>query len=223
MESYVRKHSKDLLCEEFLEYLQGRVATASDDDERKVSEEALQLISKGLTATDGLGQQSGIAFESRLDQILFTPPNQRRAYIEGKQEEMTPAFIEYVQKELKTNTDEDSKVVLASVLKLISEVKGSDFLGGAAVMLTKADASLGEEFAPSESSVITSGGADVKGIMDRNEQILAYLTFSTNDILEDVLNNLHEIDERFADYLQKKIDESKVPISNCHPCFHCDR
>jgi len=50
---------------------------------------------------------------------------------------------------------------------------------------------------------------DSFGIGDRNEQILASLLFSQNDVLEDVLNNLHEIDERFTSFLQKRIDETR--------------
>ena len=42
-------------------------------------------------------------------------------------------------------------------------------------------------------------------IGNRNEQILAGLMFSQNDLLEDVLNNLHEIDTRFTLFLEEKL------------------
>lgn len=41
-----------------------------------------------------------------------------------------------------------------------------------------------------------------------NDVILGSLLFSDRDILEDVLNNLHVIDEQFTNWLQNKIDKS---------------
>jgi hypothetical protein len=41
------------------------------------------------------------------------------------------------------------------------------------------------------------------------EQILGGLLFSSNDILEDVLNNLHNINDDFIAFLEKKVDASR--------------
>lgn len=117
---------------------------------------------------------------------------------------MTNGFVEFIQNELKSTEDQDGKVVLASVLQLIGNVKGSNFLGEQTALLKKADASLGEEYAKPELS-ISSGVA----VGERNERILAALLFSERDIVEDVLNNLHEINEDFTKFLQDKIDGTK--------------
>lgn len=53
------------------------------------------------------------------------------------------------------------------------------------------------------------GDAKKMKVGDRNEQILGGLMFSQSDILEDVLNNLHEINDDFVAYLQNKIDSSQ--------------
>jgi len=124
-------------------------------------------------------------FENRLDKILFTAPNLRRNLIEEKLDEMTDGFVEYVQSEMKTTMDSDSKVVLASILQMIGQLKNADLLGKNANVLKEADASLGEQFAKKADIVLQK---DVVG--ERNEIILASLMFSQNDILEDVLNNV---------------------------------
>ena len=151
---------------------------------------------------------------SRLDKILFTSPNQRKAVIMESLEDMTPGFVEYIQREMKSTSDGDNKVVYASILQLIGQCKGADLLGGDAAILTGADVSLGDQFKKPESSVLVGGEvtldeAKKTKVGDRNEVILAGLMFSTNDILEDVLNNLHEIDDGFVEFLQNKVDTTK--------------
>jgi len=210
MAGYVRRQSKDLICEQFLEFLQERSAAVTDEDEKQAILEALNIVAANFKLTDGMGGESGIAYEKRLDNILFIKGNLRKAYVQEHPEELTDGFLEYIQKELKSTEDQDSKVVLASILKIVSEVKGSDYLGGASIMLSRADETLGEEYAQkSLADVVGAAQNGASGIQDRNEQILASLTFSTNDIVEDVLNNLHEIDERFTTFLQKKMDATK--------------
>ena len=151
--------------------------------------------------TDGVSG-ADIVFEKRLDKILFAPPNIRRDFIKENMNDMTPGFIEYIQQELKATEDSDSKVVLASILQMIGQVKNQDLLGENVQVLTAADESLGDQFAKKKLSLED----DAVGLMNRNEQILAGLMFSTNDVLEDVLNNLHVIDDDFVSYLQKKIE-----------------
>ena len=204
MDGYLRRNAADLLCPEFVEFLTKRSAEEKDEDERAAVEQALSLVKGAMDLTDGMGQMSGVAFENRLDKILFAAPPKRKAYIESIADEITPGFVDYVQKELKETADQDSKVVLASILKFIGEVKNQDVVGGAAVLLNEADESLGAEFAKKK-------GADAElaaelAVSNRNDQILAGLLFSANDPIEDILNNLQYIDEQFTAWLAKKVD-----------------
>ena len=208
IEGYIRRHVKDLISEDFKEYIEDILPDVEDEDEKEAIQEALALISKRLQATDGISN-SGIVFERRLDKILFAPPQARREYIQENLEDMSPGFIEYIQKELKETSDNDSKVVLASILQMIGSLKDADFLGANIKVLTEADT------ADAYQKAITLGanqeGADgaasvVNPVMNVNEQILAGLMFSTNDVLEDVLNNLHVINDDFVKYLTAKVD-----------------
>jgi uncharacterized protein (DUF2267 family) len=183
---YMLRNSKDVVTEDFLEYICERINGCDDADEKRVFKDIEKMLQDKLRMTDGLFD-SGIVFENRLDKILFTAPNLRKALIEEKIDDMTDGFIEYVQKELKTTTDSDSKVVLASVLQMIGQFKNSDLLGKDVSVLKAADASLGDQFAKKPDIFLQK---DVVG--NRNEVILASLMFSNNDILEDVLNNVRD-------------------------------
>ena len=215
LEGFLMREQNKLLSEDFIDYVDERVEQAEDEDEKGAFQEVLSLLESRRKATDG-NAESGVAFEARLDKILFTAPNKRLELIkEELADEITEGFIGYVQDEMKESGDSDAKVVYASILKLIGEAKGTDFLGSSASVLAGADKSLGDQFAKPESFLASGDGlleaANDKTAIgdDRNEQILASLTFSTNDILEDVLNNLHEIDDRFTDYLENKIDKCR--------------
>ena len=222
MEGYVRRFGKDILCEEFVEYLGEKIETADDEDERQTMNEVLSLIEAGVKSTDGLGQDSTMIFENRLNQILFTAPNQRKTFIEENLSDISDGFVQYTQETLMDTTDTDSKVVIASILKMIGEVKGVDLLGGAESMLQFADKSLGDDFDKTDVALedaLAEAAAKGNTVGDRNERILAALMFSQRDILEDVLNNLHEIDERFVEYLDEKIAtcddiEERVALSS---------
>jgi hypothetical protein len=217
METYMRRSAKNILSDDFFDYVEERWELTGDEDEKGAFKQVLDLIGARRTATDA-NMDGGAAFEKRLDKILFTTPNKRAELIQGEMaEDITEGFIAFIQEELKSSTDGDSKVVYASILQLIGQAKGSDFLGSQAFMLKAADASLGDQFAAPESDLLASGddmleakssAAAGASTGDRNEQILAGLMFSQNDILEDVLNNLHEIDDRFVDFLQNKIDKT---------------
>lgn len=215
IKGYLVREQGKLLTEDFIDYVDERLEKADDDDEKDAYQEVLNLLTQRRAETDG-STDSTVAHEKRLDQILFTAPNKRLNLIEGElADDITPGFISYIQDELKDSDDADSKVVYASILKLIGDAQGSDVLGGGASYLKKADASLGDNFSQ-ESSLLATGeninevkdGQEAVGD-DRNEQILAALTFSTNDILEDILNNLHEIDSRFTAFLEAKMDDTK--------------
>jgi hypothetical protein len=187
IEGYIRRKAKDVINEDFEEYLQERLEACEDEDEKKVISDIANMITSKLRAaneaSDGAEQ-----YEARLDKILFTAPNARKAFIENNLDGMTPGFIEYIQKEMKSNADADSKVVYASILQLIGQTKGDDLLGNDAAILSQADASLGDQFKV-ESKLLEDGLSTTK-VGDRNERILAALMFSQNDILEDVLNNV---------------------------------
>jgi hypothetical protein len=188
VEGYARRRAQEVVNEDFLDYLKERVGDCQDDDEKQVLDDIINLVSEKLRLTDGL-VDSEVSFAERLDKILFTAPQNRRKLIEDNIVEMTAGFVDYVQRELKETADADSKVVLASILSFIGQAKGADLLGKDVEVLAGADATLGEEFA--KKSAILEGPAVPTG--DKNEQILAGLIFSTNDVLEDVLNNVSEL------------------------------
>jgi hypothetical protein len=214
MLGFIRKKSKEVVNKDFLSFLENKKSNCHEEDEKQVVEEIIDLISEKLKQTDGL-TDSGVVFENRLDKILFKAPNLRRGFIKENAVEMTDGFIDYVQKELKSNTDIDSKVVLASILQLIGQEKNVDLLGKNVEILKKADSSLGEQFESKSGLIESSSVTESKqlgSIGDRNEQvtdmclftyylfihffiyfaiqILAALIFSKNDVLEDVLNNV---------------------------------
>lgn len=202
----LRRGSKDLINEEFVEFLVEKIDSLSspdEADERSVVQAVLNDVRLRLRQTDGMGEDSGLVYERRLDKILFTSPRERRNYITEKADEMTMGFVEYVQKELQAMTDDDSKVVLASILQMIGQSKSSDFLGTNAELLSRADETLGDEFKKVKPDF---QGASLIG--NRNEQILAGLLFSKNDPVEDILNNLMHIDDDFVLFLQTKIDST---------------
>ena len=114
MSGFVRRRAADVLCLEFVDYLTKRVSAEKDEDEKAAILEALNLVTSNMDMTDGLGQRSGVAFESRLDQILFAPPGQRKTFLSEIKEDITPGFIEYVQKELKDTSDQGDNFLVAT-------------------------------------------------------------------------------------------------------------
>ena len=150
--------SRQALSEDFIDYVDERVEQAEDEDEKGAFQEVLSLLESRRKATDG-NAESGVAFEARLDKILFTAPNKRLELIkEELADEITEGFIGYVQDEMKESGDSDAKVVYASILKLIGEAKGTDFLGSSASVLAGADKSLGDQFAKPESFLASGDG-----------------------------------------------------------------
>jgi len=213
IKGFTRRRSREVVTIDFVEYVEERLQLSEDEDEKLALSEVFSEVSYRLKETEGL-VDSGVVFERRLDTILFCAPSKRADLIKNNLiDDMTPSFIAYVQDELKATSDTDGKVVLASILQLIGQAKGGDYLGGAASLLSLADEKLGDQFKKNEGELSLSGGVtESKGassVGDRNEQILAALLFSNNDILEDVLNNLHEIDDRFTKFLQDKVDKTR--------------
>jgi hypothetical protein len=101
---------------------------SDDEEEADVLKSIVTLIQEKLRQTDGLGADSDMIFEMRLDKLLFAPPNSRKTYITENIDDFSEGFVEYVQKELRTVVDTDSKVVLASCLQLIGQVKETNLL-----------------------------------------------------------------------------------------------
>ena len=178
IEGYIRRRSKDVVTDDFREYLDERIAECQDEDEKQVLSEITLLLSEKLRLSDGMVDSEEV-FESRLDKILFTAPNQRKAFIQENIGEMSLGLVEYVQREMKDTTDSDSKVVLASILQLIGQAKGSDLLGNMAALLAGADSSLGDQFAAPTSVLLGEGAgmslSDAKEagmkVGDKNEQV----------------------------------------------------
>ena len=181
IEGFIRRQAKDVVSADFKEYLDERLASCRDEDEKRVLSEIAQILALKLAVTEGLVDSDEL-FMSRLDKILFTAPNQRKAYIQDNVEDMSPAFVDYIQKELRSTKDSDNKVVYASLLLLIGQAKGSDLLGTDAELLSEADGSLGDQFKKVESDLLADGSdlreAKQTKVGDRNEQILAGLMFS---------------------------------------------
>lgn len=173
IEGYIRRRSKDLITDDFLDFLKFKLDECADDDEKTVIQEVFSLIDVKLQQTEGL-IDSGVVFEKRLDKVLFKAPNQRRAFIKENFDDMSDAFVEFIQNELKTTTDIDSKVVLASILQLIGQEKQVDLLGNNAVILQRADGTLGEQFEKKESELLQGGSVRENlgkmSIGDQNEQ-----------------------------------------------------
>ena len=197
---FIRRRSKDLVSYDFLDFLDSKLESCDDPDLKEVLTDMIEDIEGKLEQNDGL-VDAELVFENRFNKIIFTPPNLRREYIDQHKKDMTPGFVQYVQNELKIMDDIDSKVVIATVLHMIGQVKNADLLGNEASLLKNADASLGEEFSVnnqmeansenSDSSVSASGlildgsqvsknalalaeqarKSDEKLVGDRNEQV----------------------------------------------------
>ena len=180
IEGYIRRRSKDVVTDDFREYLDERLADCQDEDEKQVLSEITLLLTEKLRLSDGLVDSEEV-FEARLDKILFTSPNQRKAFIQENIAEMSLGMVEYVQREMKETSDTDSKVVFASILQLIGQAKGADLLGSLAGILSGADSSLGDQFAAPVSSLLGDSmsldeakEAGMK-VGDQNEQVRSYI------------------------------------------------
>eukprot|EP01035_Chromulina_nebulosa_P020381 gene20381-26450_t len=211
MDGYIKGKAYDFVTEDFLGYLEEKISDSEDSDEVEVLKEITAIVENLLTKSDGL-VDSTLDFERRLDRILFVAPQKRRDLIDQNINDYTPGFISFLQEEIKKSSDSDSKVVLASILQMIGQVKNEDLLGGESAYLSKLISSID----PKPQSQELNSGVSVQ---DTNEQILAGLVFSKNDVLEDILNNLHYVDDNFVKFLQNKVDttrdiEERVALSS---------
>jgi hypothetical protein len=180
IEGYIRRRSKDVVTDDFREYLDERLAACHDEDEKQVLSEITVMVGEKLRLSDGLSDSEEV-FESRLDRILFTAPNQRKAFIQENIATMSLGLVEYIQREMKDTSDGDNKVVFASILQLIGNAKGADLLGTNAGLLSKADSTLGDQFAAPASALLgDSSIADAKEagqkVGDKNEQVATIIS-----------------------------------------------
>jgi hypothetical protein len=125
---YMQRNYKSVVTSEFADFLDTKVKSSDDDDEKATLEDVRNSILDALSKSDGLDNSVSV-FEERLNRILYTAPNQRLKYVKEKVNDMTPGFIEYVQSELRNEKSIESKVVYASILQMIGEAKGTDLLG----------------------------------------------------------------------------------------------
>ena len=177
-EGFIRRKSTKILNDDFLSYVNERVDVADDDDEMQTLQSISDLVSTKIKLSDGI-ENVELVFEERLSKILYTAPNRRRQYIEGSISDMSEGFISHIKKQLSSDKDVDNKVVFASILQLISEIKGNDDIlhSDEAALLNRADSTLGEQFSKSSSGLVI-GDSDVGdaaksrvAVADRNEQV----------------------------------------------------
>lgn len=177
----IQRRAKDVVNDDFLDYLDEQVQTADDADMEEIIATISSIIYKKLELNEGM-VDAGEVFEKRLDKILFTPPAKRKEFIENNKKDMTGGFIDYVQKELKAADDMDSKVVIASILQMIGQVKETDLLGSDASILQSASLSedsvglaeliLDGSMSTDELQRSVAEGKEIQ-LGDRNEQVIA--------------------------------------------------
>lgn len=110
---YLRKNTKNVVNDDFLLFLKEKIESIGSGEDEEEEKEVLSMVIDAIEAkirqTDGL-TDSEMVFESRLDKILFAPPNQRKQFIEENADLMTEGFVQYIQQELRASGDTDSKV-----------------------------------------------------------------------------------------------------------------
>ena len=175
LNGYIRKNIKTILNDNFIGFVEEKLEETEDEDEKLVMKQIVTVLDAKLAKVDSEAD-GGVAYTKRLDKILFVRPNQRRVHIEETKDDISAGFVEYVQQELRATEDLDSKVVLATVLQLVEEIKGVDMLGSNSYLLQGADSSLVDQFKKKEEGVARWAGegavvGDGGVIGDRNEQV----------------------------------------------------
>lgn len=82
LQGYLQRRAKEVVTEDFLDFVEYKLDESDDDDEKEVLSAIIGMIEEKLRQTDGLGADSDIIFETRLDKLLFAPPSNRKKYIE---------------------------------------------------------------------------------------------------------------------------------------------
>jgi len=156
IEGFIKRKSKELVNDEFLDFLRQKLSASDDDDEKVIITDTIALITERQRLQDGLGDQVNIVFETRLDQILFKSPNMRLKWIEENAEDITPGFVEFVQNELRKNTDIDNKVDFAFCCNII--INMNLFAGGNRIYFANDWSSERPRFPGSRSHLIATSG-----------------------------------------------------------------
>ena len=68
---FMRRKSKQIISEDFLDFLQEREKNAEDVDDKNVLMEIITLVNDKLKLSDGMANSESI-FDQRLDKILYT-------------------------------------------------------------------------------------------------------------------------------------------------------
>ncbi len=64
-EGYIRKKSKDIISDEFLDFLREKYESLTEEDEKEVVKAVIDVVDDKLTLTDGI-VDSAIVFEKRF-------------------------------------------------------------------------------------------------------------------------------------------------------------
>lgn len=175
IESVQRRNPKVFIHPKFLAFLKQKLGSLNDDDERSVIQGVLGMIAEQVQLSDGLGQDSELLYEKRLDNIVFANPAERKHVLQEMKEDLTVGFINFLQGELRSTKDLDVKVVIAEILHEISELQGGDYLDSS----ERALIAKGSESANSDAVRETANNLQrLSKLGDRNDQVNHSLFFS---------------------------------------------
>lgn len=128
VEAVYRRNSRTFLHQKFYSFLKEKLNSFDDDDERTIVQNVLGMIESQIQLSDGMGQDSDLLYERRLDKIVFANPSERSQVLKELQDDLSPGFISFLQSEMKSSKDLDVKVVIAEILHEISVMKGGEYL-----------------------------------------------------------------------------------------------
>jgi hypothetical protein len=185
-----------------VEFVKQKTAETEDEDEREAYTGILQQLLDFVTVKST--QERGTSYENEqfLNEILRRPGQYRRQYVEENSDKVTDAFVAYVMDQSKVYDDMNSKVVVASILRILGEVKGADFFTEQSNMreLSVVDLDKDDEAKP----------VLLEKRQDPDEVLLAEFVFSTDDVLDLILKNMHRIDDKFIKFLENRAEKSML-------------
>lgn len=169
LETLLKRNSKRIFQESFMNFLADKLTSADDEDEIEMMKDIQQRVGQKLKETGG-DMAVELVYDTRLDKIAFTAPKLRRKYITDNIHEMTDGFILHVQRLLQEIPDEESKIVLASILQMIGQAKKIDLLGQYSTLLNKNDQDLLEGNVQNLNENLEQSAI----VGNRNEQVRVY-------------------------------------------------
>ena len=127
VESVYRRNTKMFSSLQFLSFLQNKLLQLgiSEAEEKEILQETIQRVQHILSSTDGMGTDSEIIYEKRLDKIVYSNPGERKNVLEEMKGDLTLGFIQFIETELQNSNDIDIKIALSEILGTIELVKGS--------------------------------------------------------------------------------------------------